>query len=144
MKFSFDLSGGFRLGRISFSDEQMQRIGQVQIDSQRARIEGGLTVQDMPAKPLSPAYAQQKRTMGAAPIRNMQLSGATLQAIEVTAAEQNEAVIGFASESAERKASLSNAIEPMFGISPHDRSTVLQAASNEFPQAIAASIERKP
>jgi hypothetical protein len=135
------LVAGFRLEPVKFSRDQMARIGAVQVQAQRERIEGGQNVYDMPARPLNPAYAKQKRQAGAQPIRNMRLTGATLDAMKVES-EDNQATVEFASDTAERRAYLSNSIDPMFGISPTDAVKTGAAAGLEFPAAVKASINK--
>jgi hypothetical protein len=141
----------FRLALPGFSREQMQRIGEAQLRSQKERISRGVNTSDQPARPLNPRYARTKALRGARPIRDMRYTGRTMSALAVqrpsggfnSALGMNNVgtvVIRFKDQVSERKASINNLIDEMVGNSPQDTQAVMKAVVEEFPKVIAAVI----
>jgi hypothetical protein len=117
-----------------FSTEQMRGFGVAIIDTMKERLATGVNVLDSPAKPLSKGYAKLKQRRGAAPIRNLRLSGRTIAAMSVLNASSNSVTVGFADAEAFKRALFSQDIDPMFGLSPKNVDTVTGKAFEALSQ----------
>ena len=114
-----------------FTSEDMLAIGNVVAESIKGRIQGGLNINDQPAKPLKPGrngrrgYPEDKVRRGLMPYRDWTWTGRTLRSLKVTQASENRCVIGFTSPNADAIAHLNNRRERAFGVSPMDRKAMV-------------------
>ena len=136
-----------------FTSEQMERIGNATLDSVKARIARAETVDEQPAKPLSPvkyidktkrkgqlalfeSYATQKQRRGALPQRDLRLTGALMQSVQVVSASEDRCII--ASNNIVKDAILhrNNQRSSMFGMSESDKLAMQKAVRVELEKAI--------
>jgi hypothetical protein len=128
-----------------FTPEQVAGGAQVGLDSVKARIQNGMNVYDLPARPLKPGrngrggYPEMKLRHGNRAIRDWTYTGHTLRCLKVTQANQIRAVIEFLNESLPKRkqtaaqiAYYNNQRERQFGVSPRDN----QAVNNYFQELI--------
>ena len=110
-----------------FTSEDMLEIGNVVVDSIKARLHNGLNIRDEPAKPLKPGrngkrgYPDYKAARGLQPFRDWFWTGRTIRSLKVKQASENRCVIGFINPNADAIAHVNNLREKAFGISPKDR-----------------------
>lgn len=120
----------------------MLTLGNVLADSNRARIGQGINAADMPAKALKPGYAQAKAKKGRNPVRDWNMTGRTLAALQCLAANENRALIGFKNPIAARIAHWNNLKERSFGVSPQDRKTIVAAVNATAREARIVRVVR--
>jgi hypothetical protein len=118
------------------SAEGMLRIAETLEQSVKARILRGVDAADLPADGLSKAYAKAKIRSGQKPIRDWNLTGRTLAALQVTGVSDREAAIWFNDQVAAQRAAIQNARDVQFGISPSDSVALDVAIANELIDAI--------
>lgn len=103
---------------------------QAGIDSIKARLSRGIGQDDRPTKPLSPRYAKRKqRQYGRPPVRDMRLTGKTLDALKVRYADDGQAVADtavFDSQSAE-----------LLQLSDNDQAAINARATEIFSRQIS-------
>ena len=110
-----------------FTSEDMLEIGNVVVDSIKARLHNGLNVRDEESKPLKPGrngkrgYPEYKVAHGLQPIRDWVLTGRTMRSLKVKSASENRCVIGFINSNADAIAHINNLREKAFGVSPKNR-----------------------
>ena len=115
-----------------FSAQQMVELGQVAVDSIKARLERAENIYDQPAKPLSEGrrgtgYRRYKARKAPPAIRNWRLTGRTLRGMNVLRANENRAVIGFSDPVAAMRAVVNQKRERQFGLSPVNWKDILAA-----------------
>jgi hypothetical protein len=130
-----------------FTSEEMVAIGNVAVDSIKARILRGQTVNDTAARPLSAKYLKRKtqyggRHPGRAPLRDWYFRGATLRAMAVTSASENSVRVGFTTEQADQIAHRNNLREKQFGASPKDLAAVNAAVLATLRQQRVVAFRR--
>lgn len=125
-----------------FSSEQMATLGTILADSVRTRILLGLNGNDMPAKPLKESYSRMKIRGNRAPIRDWNLSGRTLLALRMLAANENRAQVGFNNPVANRIAHWNNLRERAFTVSPKDRQTIVAAVRATTKESRVVTVRR--
>lgn len=131
------------LERLRFDRHQMSDIGQTAVDSELERLARGVDSNDQPAPPLNPRYEKRKIKAGATPIRDMRLTGQTLDSFGVLNADENSASVGFASDIAEIKAGRAQRIAPMIGLSPTDEAATVKKAEQHFAENVKNCIVQK-
>ncbi len=115
-----------------FTAEQMVEIGQLCVDSIKARLARAENVYDQPAAPLKErrpgrGYKSYKSRKAPPAVRNWKLTGRTLRAMRVLRAKENRAVIGFSDPVAAMRAAINNRRERQFGVSPANWRDILAA-----------------
>lgn len=90
------------------------------------RIRAAMTVDDSPAPPLTPKYADQKAKKYPPAVRNWMWTGRTLRSMKTLTGSPNKAVIGFTDAITNLRAFRNNARVKQFGISPRDRVVVAE------------------
>ena len=110
----------------------MVEIGQVAVDSIKARLARAENIYDQPAKPLSEGkrgggYRRYKSRKAPPAIRNWKLTGRTLRGMNVLRANENRAVIGFSDPVAGMRAAINQKRERQFGLSPANWKDILRA-----------------
>ena len=128
------------------SSEQLQRLSEELRASVVARIGHGLTVDDTPAPALHSkgkrgGYAGYKSRRGLNPIRDLRLTGATLDALKPVAAGENQVSIGFTNARALKIAGVNNARATQYGASPLDRQNLIAAINRSNLQLVRFSHE---
>ena len=113
----------------AFSTDQMATLAGILRDSMRVRIQGGMNVNDQPAKALKPGYAKFKQRKGGLPMRDWTMSGQTLRCMAVLSANENRAVIGFNNPIAARVAHFNQMRERQFGVASSDRQILVSAVN---------------
>jgi hypothetical protein len=110
-----------------FTSEDMLEIGNVVVDSIKARLHNGLNVRDEESKPLKPGrngkrgYPDYKLARSLQPFRDWFWTGRTIRSLKVKQVSENRCVIGFINPNADAIAHVNNIRERAFGISPKDR-----------------------
>jgi hypothetical protein len=118
-----------------FTSEDMLEIGNVVVDSIKARLHNGLNVRDEEAKPLKPGrngkrgYPDYKLARGLQPLRDWFWTGRTIRSLKVKQVSENRCVIGFINPNADAVAHINNIRERAFGISPKDRQAMIAVIS---------------
>jgi hypothetical protein len=135
-----------RFGYVGFGQDAIERIADKTRASVLARIQRGETVSDSPAKPLKArvkagvdrGYRAQKARKGGQPIRDWTYTGHTLKSMKVLLVSVTKAVIGFLPNAgfgrkltAAQIASIRNADERQFGLSPRDKDVMMTAVTDE-------------
>jgi hypothetical protein len=115
-----------------FTAQQMVELGQVAVDSIKARLERAENIYDQPAKPLSEGkrgtgYRRYKSRKAPPAIRSWKLTGRTLRGMNVLRANENRAVIGFSDPVAAMRAAINQKRERQFGLSPANWKDILRA-----------------
>ena len=126
-----------------FTAEEMRGIGEYVRDLNLARWDRAMNVQDQRAKGLQVSkperidksgkiyflaprgYAIQKSRKGGRNIRDWKLTGAMRKALRVIDAAAGRVLVGWSDEPMFLRATYNQAIEPMFGISPNDKTALL-------------------
>lgn len=140
MELSFTVKSSIRIQSPGFPADEMRANMLLVRDVVRSRILSGVNLQDAGARPLVAGYVRAKVRKGGVPIRNWKLTGALMNALDVTRSTDNYATIGFHGEDQRTKARFLQAgggyrapgkqggikrwkagPEPMFGLSPNDR-----------------------
>jgi hypothetical protein len=114
-----------RLEAVSFTRQDLLKIGAKAIEAVQKRCLRGQNVNDRKTKPLSKSYAKAKQKIGQPPIRNMMFSGSMLGALTVVEADQNRVVVGFTRQAELAKAAKNQDRDPWFGLSRNDEGIVL-------------------
>ncbi len=115
----------------NFTPERMGQVGRVVAKSVIDRMYSAKNVADLPAKPLSPAYARQKQIKHRRPVRDMTFTGVTMASIHVVKTTNNQAVIGSDDPRGNRRIWFANARERMFGMSPRDMDEFAKAVRSK-------------
>lgn len=131
-------------GALSFTSQQMARLGAFSIDRIRDRAARGIGSNDAPMKPLNAGYAKYKARWGV-PVRNLigtgRDGGHMLDNITVRNAQTNSVRIDITSQKARVKAASNERRSPWYGWSAADASAILdlamQAAHGNISEIIA-------
>ena len=117
-----------KLAQLKMSAREYREIGEVMLDSMKLRILKGINADGQKASPLSPAYARIKAEIRNTrrPIRDMFLSGMTLNDYRVRKAHGGQIVCEPASTEAQKRAILAQRIEPMFGFTNAEEKAVVK------------------
>jgi len=115
-----------------FTAQQMVEIGQVAVDSIKARLARAENIYDQPAKLLSEGrrgtgYRRYKSRNAPPAMRNWRRTGRTLCGMNVLRANENRAVIGFSDPVAAMRAAVNQRRERQFGLSPANWKDILAA-----------------
>lgn len=118
-----------------FNSSQMRKIGQALLDAEKARMRSGRTVSGGPDRALGAVYASRKLKQIGVSLRNMVLSGATMNALQVKRATKNTVTVGPTTPLARLILAVANKIEPVWGKSK----TGLEAANKEAREQLKNS-----
>lgn len=77
-----------------YSPQEMISIAESLRQTIFVRLDQALDVYDRPAEPLAEGYSRRKLRRGAAPVRDLKMTGETRRAIKVLSAGPNRAVLG--------------------------------------------------
>jgi len=92
LKIRFN-GGGVRLAKPAFTREDNASLLESGIASIKERLARGIDAEDKPTKPLTGRYARLKqRKYGRPPVRDMRLTGRTLDSLRVRSSDSGEAV----------------------------------------------------
>ena len=116
--------GQLFLRKPSITRSDWIKIGGKAIQTITQRLAQGRGVDDRRMKPLSPAYAARKRSIGSTPIRNMMFSGAMLGAMGIVKTTESSVVIGFTRRSELIKATMNQSRSAWYGLSKKDEEVV--------------------
>lgn len=119
-----------------FSEPQMRQIGDYADDLMDRRLDAAVPVNifGQPRPPLSKRYAARKTRMGRRPVRDVQMTGATLAAKNVLGTFENEtevgALVGIKGSFEYRKALFSQNVDPWFGLTDDETKKVVARATD--------------
>lgn len=109
-----------------FHPSDMQHIGDFAIETMKERLHSGYNARDESAKPLTSRYAAQKQKLGKQPIRDIDKTGQTLAALQVTEADSGHAHISVEGSEAFRKGLFNEYNDPWFGASDSDKRKIFE------------------
>lgn len=127
---------------VKISGDAAHHLSQVLADSIKTRIKSAVDINDAPAAPLTKAYARYKTRTGRRPVRDWNLTGATLQAIAPLAAADGQIRVGFNSDRAAKIAAMNQHLRvagqrtEMWGVAPSDRANVVKALNEMRSQLV--------
>jgi len=104
-----------------FDPADMERFGNLFLDHIKARIRGGLDVNDRPAPPLSERWRRLKGRRYGSTYRDLMATGRTIRGLRVLRVDQNKATLGPADPVAERRIAFNRPRSIQWGSSPRDR-----------------------
>jgi hypothetical protein len=116
----------FDLRPPGFTPDQMRAFGVGCINEMEGRLARGQNIYDQAAEPLTARYLKAKIKVGASPLRDLRLTGQTLESLAVIDADEKHVKVGFNNADAYKKALFSQNIEPMFGLSPNNEQAVVE------------------
>mgnify|MGYP001610709722 CR=1 FL=1 len=125
-----------RLDRLTFSQNQLFKIGSVGVAAVKNRLAAAQGPDDSPAKPLKKRYAIQKTKLGKGNRRNLTFSGNMLRNLMVRTVSEKAAKAGLSTRKDRIKAWANQKIESWLVFSPKNRAAVAEAARRVFQEAI--------
>ena len=124
-----------RLDRLSFSQNQMFKIGSVGVAAVKNRLAAAQGPGDSPAKPLTKRYAIKKTKLGKGNRRNLTFSGDMIRNLMVRTVSEKAAKAGLSTRKDRIKAWANQKIEPWLVFSPRNKAAVVEAARQVFAEA---------
>lgn len=124
-----------------FSQQDIRLFGDTAVGLMVNRIQRGVNVFDLPAKPLSKAYAKQKTRRGRPAVRDWTLSGDTLAAMGVVELKDGSVALGIdwrSNPQAFKIALFNQTIERMAGLSPSDKQKLWDLIESTYRLKAAA------
>jgi hypothetical protein len=131
------------------SGEQMAAIGTTVLQSIKNRIHAGLDIKDSPVPPLkvgqlaqkgkAESYAQWKQAHALQGIRDLMLSGKTMNSLVVSKANTNRFTIECNNPNADRVLHMNQRIARNFGMAPTD----LAVLNVQVKEALAKALQMK-
>jgi hypothetical protein len=126
-----------KTGRIrapNLADPQLRAIGEVMVAAQKARWDDGLNADGVPAKKLSKRYffIKKKYTRQAAPIRDMRMTGATVENFGLRRAANGVIRAENTTRETRQRATRAQKSEDMIGFAASDQITVFKAAETQY------------
>jgi hypothetical protein len=121
---------------IQLDDRDLKKIGAEAIRLITRRVTRGMNLSDRPAKALSASWKKHKTKRGKKPIRDLQDSGAMLNALTIIEVGDAEVTIGFTRLEENKKALSHQAREAWFGLSRHDEQMLSSFVSRLFAAKI--------
>ena len=117
--------------RIRYTPDDLMAITTTAERQLRERLARGENVNDRKAKDLTKRYAayKQRRQRGAAPIRNLRLTGKTLANMKSSNFTETHGEIGFTDGEAIKRMLYNQNIDPGFGLSPNDMGPTMAVAN---------------
>ena len=124
-----------RLDRLSFSQNQMFKIGSVGVAAVKNRLAAAQGPADSPAMPLSKRYAIKKTKLGKGNRRNLTFSGDMIRNLMVRTVSEKAAKAGLTTRKDRIKAWANQRIEQWLVFSPKNKAAVVEAARRVFQEA---------
>ena len=125
-----------RLDRLSFSQNQMFKIGSVGVAAVKNRLAAAQGPDDSPAKPLSKRYAIKKTKLGKGNRRNLTFSGDMIRNLMVRTVSEKAAKAGLTTRKDRLKAWANQKREQWLVFSPKNRAAVAEAARRVFHESV--------
>lgn len=134
MKMQVVKTGRVSNKKLMLTTAQYRQLGEAMLDANKKRILRGINVQGSSAKPLSKFYRKQKAKIRhtGRPIRDMFLTGLTLNSYRVVRAWGGIIRAEPTSAEGRKRAFFSQRREAMFGFTPHEERAVIAEARKMF------------
>ena len=120
LRFKLAVTQSGQLAPPVLSPAQRLELGQVMVDTQKARWAKGINAAGQPAAPLHKTTAKAKRTFGRRPIRDMEMTGLVRQNFSLRKASEVELRAENTTVEARRHARQAQLFEKMIGWAPQD------------------------
>lgn len=126
-----------RTGRVkepNLSDPQLKTIGEEMVNTQKARWAKAINAEGNAAKKLSVKYFFIKRKLhgGGRPVRDMNLSGATIKNFSLRKANNGQIRAENTSRATRKSATGAQGIEPMIGFAGTDQNSIFKASQLQY------------
>lgn len=143
MKLTVKESG--KLKALKLNAAQYRQLGNAMLAANKRRIARGINADGNPARPLSKAYEAIKRKVRrvARPIRDMRLTGVTMNSYQITRAHGGIIRAEPTTGTARTRAFMAQRLEPMIGFTPVEERAVIKEARAMFGKYVQVSWEKK-
>jgi len=124
-----------KLGKLlppTLTSAQLTEIGKAMVVAQKERWSRGINADDRPARALAPVTAKGKQRYGAAPIRNMVMTGLTRDNFTLRKATATEIRAENTSRAGRMHASKAQVFEQMIGLAPSDQDVIFRQAYRAY------------
>ena len=140
------MAGGLKIkvkqtGRVrvpNLSDPQLKAIGDAMVAAQKARWAKAIDADGQPAKKLSVKYFFEKRKYkgGGTPVRDMNMTGATVANFSLRRAAQNQIRAENTTRAARAHALRAQSYEEMIGFAVSDARVVITESQNQYGEYV--------